>query len=244
MPPSRRATGAAALPQVEEGTAPEAPTTPQGIPATTDPEKVVGIIPMNNGQGLSTAQMQVLMSPLRANRVSNLSKGGKQFAYLEAWDVRAHLIRLFGFGGFDATSDEVEVLWHQTPSGDKKNHVVSVKARVTLHIKATDSTYSEYAVGTANLPSPGDAFDMATKTAVSDALKRCAINLGTQFGLSLYSAGARHDVVKALVNTGMEPIDLDKLPGIEGTVDPDTGRTPQEVANVSQVTPEPAGEES
>ena len=36
---------------------------------------------------------------------------------------------------------------------------------------------------------------MAVKTAESDALKRAAINLGTQFGLSLYDNGSRADVV-------------------------------------------------
>jgi hypothetical protein len=42
----------------------------------------------------------------------------------------------------------------------------------------------------------GDLHDNAIKTAASDGLKRCAINLGTQFGLSLYDNGSRTDVVK------------------------------------------------
>jgi hypothetical protein len=36
---------------------------------------------------------------------------------------------------------------------------------------------------------------MAIKTAESDALKRAAINLGTQFGLSLYNNGSLRDVI-------------------------------------------------
>jgi hypothetical protein len=36
---------------------------------------------------------------------------------------------------------------------------------------------------------------MAIKTAESDAIKRAAINLGTQFGLSLYNNGSTKDVV-------------------------------------------------
>jgi recombination DNA repair RAD52 pathway protein len=36
---------------------------------------------------------------------------------------------------------------------------------------------------------------MAIKSAESDALKRAAINLGTQFGLSLYNNGSLRDVV-------------------------------------------------
>jgi hypothetical protein len=45
---------------------------------------------------------------------------------------------------------------------------------------------------------------MAIKTAESDALKRAAINLGTQFGLSLYNNGSLQDVV---VRTLIEPTD-------------------------------------
>lgn len=38
---------------------------------------------------------------------------------------------------------------------------------------------------------------MAIKTAESDALKRAAINLGTQFGLSLYNNGSTADIIRA-----------------------------------------------
>jgi hypothetical protein len=43
---------------------------------------------------------------------------------------------------------------------------------------------------------------MAIKTAESDCLKRAAINLGTQFGLSLYDDGNMNDVV---IKTLAEP---------------------------------------
>ena len=58
--------------------------------------------------------------------------------------------------------------------------------------------YTESAVGSTSGPANmiGEHHDNAIKTAASDALKRCAINLGTQFGLSLYNDGSRNDVVK------------------------------------------------
>ena len=64
-------------------------------------------------------------------------------------------------------------------------------------IPSLDCTYTEAAVGSATLPQRGEAHDMAVKTAESDAIKRAAINLGTQFGLSLYNNGDLKDVVKA-----------------------------------------------
>lgn len=147
--------------------------------------------------GISRAQYDALMGDLKAGRIAKRKVSGRELSYLEAWDVRAHLIRLFGFGGFSVTADEAECVAHLTEQGtSKRNHVVSWKVRVTLEIGALGATYSEYAIGTANLPDIGEAHDMAIKTAESDALKRAAINLGTQFGLSLYDQGNRADVIR------------------------------------------------
>jgi recombination DNA repair RAD52 pathway protein len=57
--------------------------------------------------------------------------------------------------------------------------------------------YCEAAAGSASGPATmlGDHHDNALKTAASDALKRCAINLGTQFGLGLYDKGSTAEVV-------------------------------------------------
>jgi len=49
-------------------------------------------------------------------------------------------------------------------------------------------------------PVLGDTADFALKTAASDAMKRCATNLGTQFGLSLYASGATRDQVRFTVD--------------------------------------------
>jgi recombination DNA repair RAD52 pathway protein len=84
---------------------------------------------------------------------------------------------------------------------EKGNWDVGYKVVLCLRIHndkdsfIAEATYTEAAVGSASLPRRGDAHDMAIKTAESDALKRAAINLGTQFGLSLYNDGSMHDVV-------------------------------------------------
>ena len=69
---------------------------------------------------------------------------------------------------------------------------------------------------------------MAVKTAESDALKRAAINLGTQFGLSLYADGATRDVVgKTLDREGDArpitevPVSADPEPVVEDNPDAD-----------------------
>lgn len=150
--------------------------------------------------GITPEQHEWLMRPLQAHRVASRKVQSRSLSYLEAWDVRAHLIRIFGFGGFSVVADEAECVAHLSEQGaSKRNHLVSWKVRVTLVIPALNAEYTEYAVGSANLPDLGEAHDMAIKTAESDALKRAAINLGTQFGLSLYNDGSRSDVVRVIL---------------------------------------------
>lgn len=142
---------------------------------------------------INDRQYDQLMKPLHASRIAKRSGGGgKSLSYLEAWDVKAHLIRIFGFGGFSA--DVIESTLAYEEQGER-NWSVGYKVVLRLTIPSLEATYTEAAIGSAQLPQRGEAHDMAIKTAESDALKRAAINLGTQFGLSLYNDGDTKDVV-------------------------------------------------
>ena len=143
--------------------------------------------------GLNEKQYEQLLKPLNETRVATRGQAGRQLAYLEAWDVKAHLIRIFGFGQWSA--DVLESTLAFEDKNEKGQWNVGYKVTLRLSIPALECTYTEAAVGSANLPQRGEAHDMAIKTAESDALKRAAINLGTQFGLSLYNSGRLRDVV-------------------------------------------------
>lgn len=154
---------------------------------------------------LTQAQHETLMKPLNATRVAKRSQSGKQLSYLESWDVRAHLIRVFGFGNFDVVlvdQNLVGVREYEAKTGKTAMVEVSWFAKVMLTVRAEDGTtlcsYSDASVGSTAGPATmiGEHHDNAIKTAASDALKRCAMNLGTQFGLSLYDNGRTTDVVK------------------------------------------------
>lgn len=152
--------------------------------------------------GLTAAQYEALQAPLSSSRVATRKQGtsGPTLSYLEAWDVKAHLTRIFGYGGWSADVVAHGLVFEQEPQGNSKNWNVAyrVTMRLTVHSMgphSQDVTYTEVAVGGAQLPSRWEAHDMAVKTAESDAIKRCAINLGTQFGLSLYDNGSKKDVV-------------------------------------------------
>lgn len=153
---------------------------------------------------ITPEQQAQLLRPLHASRVAVLDGN----SHLAAWDVRAHLIRVFGFGAWSADLLALDLLYDQetqTRAG-KEARKVAYRATVRLTIHATGATYTEAAVGETIMPTfkHGDAHDFAIKTAESQAFKRCAINLGTQFGLSLYDAGNLADVVKGVIGGGVQ----------------------------------------
>lgn len=153
---------------------------------------------------VSRAQYDTLMRPLNATRIARRSQGGKQLSYLESWDVRAHLIRVFGFGNFDAQVEKAEQMFvRDITVGDQAKPGIEVAYLVTftltIYTPAGEriATFTETAVGSATgSVNYGDLHDNAVKQGASDALKRCAINLGSQFGLSLYDNGSTQEVVR------------------------------------------------
>lgn len=167
--------------------------------------------------GFTDQQLAVLAKPINTSRIAKRSQSGKQLSYLEAWDVKAHLIRIFGYGNFDTELlDYRHVATRDYESMQDKRPMVEVvySAQVRLTIRNPDGeyvcTYTEGACGSASGPAGmlGEHHDNALKTAESDALKRCAINLGNQLGLSLYDNGSTADVVRGTVlDPPKEPTD-------------------------------------
>lgn len=169
---------------------------------------------------LTEQQVGFLLQPISGNRVRNL----RGMSHLEAWDVRRQLIRIFGFEGFTVETLALDLAHdHMNPNYRKKNKqgeeygkphaawTVVYRAQVRLTVKTTDgqtiAMFEDAAAGDAvNQPSVGDAHDLAMKTALSQALKRCAVNLGDQFGLSLYNDGSRDAVVMRSLAYMGEPV--------------------------------------
>lgn len=157
---------------------------------------------------LSTKQREQLLKGINPSRVG---KDGKGFAHLEAYDVRAHLIRIFDFCNWSSELVNLELIFETEGKSEKTGRTVwtvAYRATVRLTINNEDfdcAIYTEAAVGdSTNNPSRADAHDMAIKTAESQAFKRCAINLGDQFGLSLYNNGGTAPVVKAIIEAEPE----------------------------------------
>jgi hypothetical protein len=159
------------------------------------------------GSYLSMRQVDVLMKDMHPGRVQILDG----FSHLEAFDVRACLNRVFGFGRWDEVNvDSPKLLYadpHKLKSGTEGIKVAYLSHR-RLTVRSPNGTflceYEAAAVGESTMPlfKRGDAYDMALKTAESQALKRCAISLGCQFGLGLYADGSLKDPVKVCLVQG------------------------------------------
>jgi Recombination DNA repair protein (RAD52 pathway) len=152
---------------------------------------------------LTNAQLWQLMQGLSADRVKERSG----LSYVEAWDVKACLTRVFGFGGFSTEIlSEGEVFRLEVPrsNGNGVNWSIGYRVSLRLIVPQLGAYWDEAAVGSNAQGSIAEAYDNAVKGATSDALKRCATMLGTQFGLSLYDKGNQNEIIKRIVAPGQE----------------------------------------
>lgn len=196
---------------------------------------------------LTRAQMRQLMADLNQARVATLKKGRTSLSYIEAWDARRSMIRIFGYGGFSTRVVNVRTVYQEqdvpafeynsdskatkvqkvekymalqaSPDGTQYRQVeiqkpvfnwrVAVETTVEVYIHQLGAIYSDAGVAGQVGPDIGEVADFATKTATSDTFKRCLINMGTQFGLSLYDNGSLGDVVGKVLAPGQRQIDID-----------------------------------
>lgn len=185
---------------------------------------------------LSDEQLKELLKPIDPARVG---KDGKGFSHVEAWDIRRTMNRIFGFGNWSARVDVMELIYETQTDGDRPRFSVAYRARCTIEIGSAfdgGATYTEWAAGDAtNYPSRADAHDQAIKTAESQAFKRCAVNLGDQFGLSLYKNGSTAATVGEIV--GQQHADSHLVPEVvealkEATTEDDLGMVATAIASM------------
>jgi hypothetical protein len=159
----------------------------------------------------SREQVDQLLRAINPNRV--LQAEGQ--THVAQQDIRAHLTRIFGFEGWDkevlelrCVRDTAITLPAKGSRPERQVPAVTYLCRMRLTIRdpsgAVVKVSEDVGTGTSpNLPTYGDAHDFAAKNAVSYALKRCAIDLGDQFGLSLYNKGQTEALVRrTLVRPG------------------------------------------
>jgi hypothetical protein len=155
---------------------------------------------------LTPEQTAVLLRPIKPSRVLT----AQNQSHVPAYDVAAHLTRIFGFGGWDKRILTLNLVSEEPTKTSTNREAWLVTYSCTMRLTVKDSAGAEVAswddgaCGTSTLPQKGEAHDMALKSAISYALKRCAaFGLGDQFGLSLYNKGSVAPLIgKTLVGGG------------------------------------------
>lgn len=196
---------------------------------------------------LTREQVETLLRPINPRRVLK----AQNQSHVAAFDVIAHLSRVFGFGGWSNDVVSLELV-HEHISGEppKARAWVTYRCMMRLTIFDADGNevchFEDAATGSAqNMPTVGDAHDFAVKNAVSYALKRCAKNLGDQFGLSLYNKGATSALVgKTLVmpefDAEVQGVDVEEHAPAPQTLGNDERQEPDESSAGSGVSSAPS----
>ena len=142
---------------------------------------------------LSEKQVQVLQHDIDPSRVKSREKAGMTFKYLETYDVINIANRIFNYNWEYHIKDLEQVASETNSNG---NHVITYLAVVT--VKIWDMHHKHFieredtGVGIGTAKSIGDAIDVASKSSVSDSLKRSLRTMGSQFGNNLYAKSRTH----------------------------------------------------
>lgn len=138
-----------------------------------------------------------LLQPINPRRVL---KDGKGMSHVSQQDVVAHLTRIFGFGNWGYEVLSLDCVFEQGRDDKGLKYDVAYRALVRLTIYDANhnhvTIFEDASIGQGPNLKRADAHDLAMKSAISTALKRCAKNLGDQFGLSLYNKGQQTALVK------------------------------------------------
>jgi len=144
---------------------------------------------------------KMLNEPLLAENVKQRDAFGTgKLSYIEGWFAISEANRIFGFDSWDSeilSLTEVDRQHYIKPkfnAGDKEKNMVSIaylcKLRVSVKFGETVSVHEDvgFGSGVAGDTPNGliSSIELASKEAVTDAIKRCLRYFGSKFGLTLY----------------------------------------------------------
>ena len=187
-------------------------------------------------QGFSQAQIEQLLRPINPVRVLT---DGKGFSHVSQQDILAHLTRIFGFGNFDIDVLNVELVFEHDRGQDRFDVCYKAQVRLTVRNEYGNKVchFENGSMETSQNQKRGDGHDLAYKSAISLSIKRAAIALGDQFGLSLYNKGQMSALVRStLVGLPLtEPVDVQE--GVSKQVSLGNDETEAEVPNTPVIAP-------
>lgn len=112
--------------------------------------------------------------------------GGCELHYLPTHVIINHLNESFGFNNWHSQLLKEEIV-HKEFTGGKWQIVTRTHMKITADINGSTCAREDVGWGNSILPSLADALELSSKTATSDALKRCARQFGDYTGNCLYN---------------------------------------------------------
>ena len=149
----------------------------------------------------SDTQTRQLKAKLDAQYVKTRKVDTSTLHYIEGWHAIAEANRIFGYDAWDRRTLMARCVWTGT-SGPKYH--AAYTARVRIRVRAGEVTVIREGSGTGegSALTPGQAHDIALKSAETDATKRALTTFGNPFGLALYDreqAGVRQSPLKKML---------------------------------------------
>lgn len=142
---------------------------------------------------LAPEVVEKLGKPLDPKRVKKREGGGgRSLSYLESHDVIRTANDVFGVGGWSYRVEELVCLATEKFIGRDAREGTRTGYRATVTVRVDDTEYGDVGYGDATeyTNSAVTTHELASKEAVSDAVKRALRNFGDQFGLCLYAKDA------------------------------------------------------
>ena len=134
---------------------------------------------------LSDMQLRQLRAKLDARHVKTRKANGTDLHYVEGWRVISEANRIFGYDAWDRRTVATKCV---SNSGNGQRQFAAYTAKVRITVRAGDITIVREGSGTGEGSglTPGQAHEIALKSAETDATKRALATFGNPFGLALY----------------------------------------------------------
>ncbi len=135
----------------------------------------------------SDTQTRQLKAKLDAQHVKTRKVDNATLHYVEGWHAIAEANRIFGYDAWDRRTLSARCVWTNT-TGQKYSAAYIAKVRIRVRAGDVIITREGSGSGEGRALTPGQAHDIALKTAETDATKRALTTFGNAFGLALYDS--------------------------------------------------------
>ena len=133
----------------------------------------------------SDMQLRQLRAKLDARHVKTRKANGTDLHYVEGWHVISEANRIFGYDAWDRRTVASKCV---SNSGNGQRHFAAYTAKVRITVRVGDITIVREGsgMGEGRGLTPGQAHEIALKSAETDGTKRALSTFGNPFGLALY----------------------------------------------------------